>query len=324
MRLGASIGSDRFIAIICLGIAFLFVPLKLASAQSSGGTAPQTFEGIAAESASQYAVLDSFGVNLSTNAIAFSNIDISVGSGKFPSKLDFVRTYNLTGRPSVDNKKGDHNNYASLGISNQHSLLAYFTCSSCRESLKPVHVEYTFVLFGKAYHFGLSLISSNLVIGSNDGDGSSLTILNPTQGDWNYQLITHDGIKAIFSESLRYGSNVGGYATTRKAGGYASYVEFPNGEFITFSYENSPTVSGVKRLKSVQNSRGYGFDFSYSNYSDNYGVIDRSLITNIQAFHSLCLSSITLDCTKGVLGSDRKSTRLNSSHSSVSRMPSSA
>lgn len=273
---------------------------------SSTGWA-QNIPGLPPEPASQYSMVDGAGVNLSTGALTISNNDISVGIGEFPSKIDFVRTYSLVGLPASDYIA--NNEYVSLGNGGQNNLLVYFACELCK-SVNGVRrmVNVTIAVFGKAYHFtdsGPSWSSSSLT--TADEEGATMTIVDRTAANWTYQLITHDGVKVLFSDNSPY-------IFDKTGGRYAEYAEFPNGDFLIFGYESSPNESGVTRLKSVTNSRGYGLTFNYfsgvANYSDGPDVVsgslftsDRSIISGIQANRVSCSSSSTVNCSVGTLAS---------------------
>jgi len=267
-------------------------------------SACQTLNGLPPEPDAAYSMRAGIGVNLSTSALTISNTDISVGTGEFPSKIDFVRTYNLTGMPAIDLLPP--NSYASMGNGNQSNLLVYFACQDCNNGNASTRIiNVTAVVFGRAYHFtGAGPTGTNPNLTNEDDDGSTMTVLNPLQSSWVYQLITHDGVKVVFSDNPAYWYDTYG-------GRYAEYVEFPSGDFLTFNYEPSPNVSGSVRLKSVANSRGYGLVFSYvsgnANYlngptnSQGWFISDRSILSAVQAVRLSCNSSATVNCSSGIL-----------------------
>ena len=119
-----------------------------------------------------------------------------------------------------------------------------------------------------------------LTIANDDDEGASLRIINPSQSVSTYELITREGIRVLFSDQPDYYYDQIG-------GRYANAVEFPNGEFVGFTYAASPSVSGTARMETIYNSRGYGLAFTYKTraaYFPGNTLTDSSLITSVTSF----------------------------------------
>lgn len=263
-----------------------------------------------------------FGVDVSSGAIEYQHTDLSVGSGEFPSRLDLVRTYDMQGYPSLNAGSGNtvwlpsgdfittEKKYSAFGDGGSFNLQAYFTTdrfsygetvlsrdnaliSSGVANINTV-VSLTVNALGKSYHFGTRDIDPT--IRQWDYDGDSFVIIHPPGVNYaEYLLTTHDGIRIYFSDSGAYNYDLVG-------GRYAKYIEFPDGQFISYAYENSPYVTGAVRLKTITNSKGYGYTFSYINNSNNaHWSTDNSFISSITSFHNPCVSGTSVNCATGSL-----------------------
>ena len=257
-----------------------------------------------------------FGVDVSTGAFEYNHADLSVGSGQFPSRLDLMRTYSQSVQSGssgsvVFDSNGNllqlQNPYTPFGSGGTFNLLPYFTVSyfNYRETvasrIKTLVNSQSYILnmtinaLGKSYHFSATPGTNNAIT-STDGEGDTFAILAPQGVQYaEYLLTTHDGIKIYFSDSGAYNRDVVG-------GLYAKYIEFPDGQFISYSYEPSPSATGVVRLNSLINSNGYGFRFSYYNNNSSNMGIDNSYISNISSIHQSCTNSSNINCSSGVLG----------------------
>lgn len=254
----------------------------------------QSMQNVAPEPPPLYAMRE-VGVNMSTSDIAIQNPDISVGTGAFPSRLDLVRSFNVTGMPwkNIQHAKS-HNQYNGFGFGSQHNMTAFFTCQACNtgDGTKRI-INMSVIVFGRAYHFtGAGPTSTNPNLLQDDNEGATMRVLNPSLAIWTYELITKEGLKVIFSSET-------GYKYETAGGLFAKYVEFPNGEYIAFRYEispyliypSAPSINGVQRIKYVYNSKGYGFKFNYININPpalylipNPSLSDNSIVTSISSF----------------------------------------
>lgn len=235
-----------------------------------------------------------FGIDLSTTDVRVQNDDISVGSGEFPTKLTLSRIYSAIGYPFRNLPRiPGHNHYTGFGQGSTHNLLAYFTRQRCTNSSNSRIISLTAVVFGKSYHFsgGGCIQSGPSTLVSDDDEGASARIVDSSQAIWTYELITREGMRVLFSDQAAYQYDTIG-------GRYASFVEFPNGDFVNFNYAPSPSVSGTVRLTSIANSRGYGLSFDYKTRARYFGgntLTDSSLITSITSFKKSGSNQTNLD-----------------------------
>lgn len=253
----------------------------------------QIIPGVSPEAPPSYSVRD-LGVNLSTTDISMQHVDLSVGSGEFPAKLDFVRTYQMVGLPALNLPKINiTNQFHGLGPGSQHNLLAYFTCQACNTNDPTKRlINMTVVVLGKSYHFsGAGPSGTNPTLTQGDNDGATMEILNPNDAVWTFQFTDKFGMKAIFTASSAYKyDTIGGL--------FAKYVEFPDGQFITFAYGPSPFEAGIVRLLSIKNSRGYGFSFNYGSVANQWSRpgarSDPSLISSVTATKTTTAGQVNL------------------------------
>ncbi len=245
-------------------------------------------------------------VNVSTGQLSLEAEDVSVGSGEFPSRLTFKRTY----ATDVHQKSGSPGIYNNLGTWS-HNFDIHFTCT-CGGAKSSAYVMYrvSAIVFGKSYVFqpinGNSSVQTNPNFIELQNEGDTFRVVDPWDASWTYELITKDGVRVLFHDGAPYED----YDTT---GRFANYVEFPDGQFIVLSYEASQTVttSGyptgtIGRLTSVVNSRGYGLRFYYVNQatSGNVSSFDQSKVTinHIQAFRTSCgAGTSSIQCSSGSL-----------------------
>ena len=262
----------------CLEI-FAFFACLFSIPQSASA---QAIAGISPEAPPSYSVRD-LGVNLSTTDISMQHVDLSVGSGEFPAKLDLIRTYQMVGLPALNLPKINiTNQFNGLGPGSQHNLLAYFTCQACNTNDPTKRlINMTVVVLGKSYHFtGAGPSGTNPILTQEDDDGATMEILNPYNAVWTFRFTDRDGVMAIFTASSSYKyDTIGGL--------FAKYIEFSDGQFISFTYGPSPFEAGVVRLLSVKNSKGYGYSFNYGSVANQWARpgarSDPSLISSITA-----------------------------------------
>lgn len=263
-------------------IFLLFGALLTLTLGFTKGVHAQGIIGLSPDAPPPYSMRE-FGINLSTSDVEINNDDISVGSGEFPTKLTLTRTYNSIGYPVKNlNSMSGQNQYTGFGQGSSNNLIAYFTAIRCSSSNNSRFISLTAVVFGKAHHFsgGGCTDPGPSTFVSNDDDGTTMRIVDPSLSVWTYELTTLEGIKVKYTDDS-------GYQYDSIGGRYATYAEFPNGDFIGFNYTSSPSVSGTVRLATVYNSRGYGLSFSYSAraaYFSGITLTDSSLITSVTSF----------------------------------------
>jgi YD repeat-containing protein len=278
------VAQSKLVWAIVLSSFLLFVASAPALAQGVVGLSP--------EGPPVYSERE-FGINLSTTDMQFQNNDISVGSGEFPTKLTLTRTYNAIGYPFRNmGSINIQNQYTGFGQGSSHSLLAYFTRRSCTTSSNSRIISLTAVVFGRSYHFsgGGCIQSGPSILVSNDDEGATMRIVDPSQSTWTYELLTREGVKVLFTDSSAYHYDTYG-------GRYATVAEFPNGDFIGFTYSASPSVSGAVRPTTVYNSRGYGLSFNYKTrgqYFPGSTLTDSSLITSVTSYKKTASATVNL------------------------------
>lgn len=253
----------------------------------------QGIVGLSPEAPASYAMRE-FGINLSTTDVTIQNDDLSVGSGEFPTNLTLTRTYSAIGYPfrNLNNIAGQ-NHYTGFGQGSTHNLLAYFTRQRCTNlsNINGRFISLTAVVFGRTYRFsgGGCLSSGSLNITSNLDDGATLEIINPSQSISTYLLTTPEGVRVTFTDDA-------GFRYDTIGGRYARVAEFPNGDFVGFTYAASPTVSGTVRPITVTNSRGYGIRFGYTNRARYPNQLtDSSLIVSATSFRQTSSNAIDLN-----------------------------
>ncbi len=239
------------------------------------------------DSPPQHQALTSGSVDPKTGEFVLQNLDLSVGSGEFPSRLELVRTY-------------------SSGRGVEFNLEGRIVCTSCvyQGDSPPFNFHPSLwggvdvVLFGATYSFAQNA-SGNFE--NLRKDGATLT---RDAADLRFEFRTRDGGRALFDFAPEftcgYVSQAGGLhpnyakATCQRV----RYVEMPNGEALTFKYETrkAPGWSEFPLAypSEVVNSRGYGFRFAYDAYTH---------VTGVTAFRSSCVASGAVDCASGGLGS---------------------
>lgn len=240
-------------------------------------------------SPAKYQSLSVGNVDPKTGEFNLQTIDLSVGSGDFPSRLDLVRTY--SSQRGVD-----------------FNLEGRVVCTNCvyQGNRPPFNFHPSLwggvdvVLFGTTYSFGQNASGT---FDNLKKDGATL-MRDPA--DLRFEFRTKDGIKAYFDFASDFTC---GYVRQPGATGttYAQatcqrvrYVEMPNGEALTYKYatRDSPSWSGfpLAYVTEIVNSRGYGFRFAYGNASN------QTLVTGATAFRSSCVASTSVNCAAGALG----------------------
>ena len=141
------------------------------------------------------------------------------------------------------------------------------------------------------------LMSVILASCGGGGGGGSTTAPPPPSTKVTYVTGSISGFGSVIINGVRYESDS---ATVTKEGKTATQGDLKAGEVITLRAETG--ADGVPHAKSIEQGR----------------LVQGSVTAIDTAANTLTISGVVVQVT------DRKSTRLNSSHSSVSRMPSSA
>ena len=219
---------------------------------------------------SRYAFIGAGSVEAKRGSFTYEATDLSVGTGEFPSRLEFKRWRRATANFGDDNPIGgfNHNFLVSMGCSSSFSA-----AGACPYQGKRIVRVGPYASFFTKTADGWT---------SDYGDGEQLI---EETNRWLFRNRAGDQIVFPKDPSF-YGSNHGQVAST---------WERANGDTLVFTYEVALKSSGgwnpVRRLARVVNSRGYGFQLSYvlpgngtpwqgnSSYDANYNVTDWKRLT---------------------------------------------
>ncbi|MFA5952536.1 MAG: RHS repeat-associated core domain-containing protein [Hyphomicrobium sp.] len=245
-------------------------------------------------SPAKYQALTSGNVDPKTGEFLLQSLDLSVGSGAFPSRLDLVRVQS-----------------SLRGM--EYTLEGRAVCTTCGgyvfgDGQYPLNLRtdlwggVNIVLFGATYSFvqdgsgGYENLKRDGAVLFRDSDNKRL------------EFRSKNGLKAFFEFAPSYTCGFsapsdasGGTSHSKSVCQRVRYVEMPDGESISYRYvaRTDPywTSFTLAYLSEVRNSRGYGIQFTYGS------SISETLVTQATAFRASCANSATVNCSAGTLGS---------------------
>lgn len=274
-----------------LTVCFLLLP---------GTAAADTFGIGAAQAPPRYQSTAAGSIDARTGVFTMSAIDLSVGSGDFPSRIDVARFYN-----SKDNLQ-----LTEFGNGGRVSLRNYIKCLNCPHFVPTTPPYYTAEPWiNVEVVVGNGIYRFDFVSGVYENayrDGSIFRQLTSSR----FEFVARDGTSTIFDAADQF---VCGAAyiypgmSGQKNCYYARYQEFPDGQFLNYTYQLVREFQGKvvqSRLREVVNSRGYGVRLYYVNENTGAGYDRRkTLISKIEAFRQSCTTvSGVVDCSTGTLG----------------------
>jgi RHS repeat-associated protein len=261
---------------VCLSSASRLA--MLAAAATATSAAAQT----ASDPDARYAFVGAGNVEPKTGKFYYDNIDLSVGTGKFPSLLELHRWTKPT-----DPYGGQH----AMGIF-EHNFEISTGCESGETNYDtPCYGGRRAVRIGpQAYIFTLVSSSPSNVWQSYYGDGTQLV-----EDSTKFVFRSAQGDQIIFPKD----SSFYNWSGTTKL---ASSWQMANGESLTFTYEIAWNAAwgwnARRRVKKVVNSRGYGFNFNYILPAGNPSSSMSSLADN-QRLTVSSVNAIAPGCVPG-------------------------
>lgn len=267
-----------------LGRSLLAVEIALAGSGSAMAQIPPPPPAPQIPPPLKFPEIDKNGVDMVTGSFTQDVTDFSVGPASDPHRLTFKREYIFSPPSNVSI-------FMPLGESWRHS---YFMDEHWDF---PFHMR--FDVFGKAYRFEITGTQPNRTFTNVYNDGA--TAEESTDCSGCVLLTLKDGTQLAFHNDVyNTQSTPGGLMGNGVSEVGVSYIRFPNGDRLSFTYEQPSSSTYFVRLKSVVNSRGFGLQFSYlSNNTSGYNA-DQYTVNAVTAFRASCSGGST-QCSTGTL-----------------------
>ncbi|CAM8633924.1 RHS repeat-associated core domain-containing protein [Sphingobium aquiterrae] len=243
------------------------------------------------DSPPKYQILTNGSVDPKTGEFVLDTVDLSVGSGSFPSRIDLVRR-------------------TSTFRGEAYLIEGRVICTTCSpynntKLADNFHPSWwagvDVVLFGQTHSFVQN------AGGSYDNLKRDGAVLTRNTADNRLQLVTSGGVRATFDFALTHacGYIYGSTPSLIWAQGTCvrlRVVEFPNGESLSYEYVTRSTGSNViwplAYISKVVNNRGYGVEFEYGNTDAT-----RRSVVRATAIRTSCVNSAAVNCSTGNLAS---------------------
>lgn len=230
----------------------------------------------------EFNVYTSGSVDIYTLQFKMFSKDISIGSGDFPDKLEFVR------------ENGQYPYQGNIAYATSNFYLTAI-CSPCDSgsggsqlTIKAFDGVHSFE--GPYVSWGTARTWTNMYAdGASVVDNGSALVFTAKNGD-----------QIFFSSTYADGSGIGCGGACR----VATHAVTASGAMIIFTYDKISTGTwSQSRLTSVVNSRGYGLQIGYLNPSLTSGdATQRFLMASVTSFRTGCVSGV-VDCNSGTFAS---------------------